>query len=123
MKKTLTLLALVAGTTGVSVVVAANVAALVVLAVWGMRRGWVQRILDHDGFELTGPEGTVRDPGGSVSTHTVAPRPPAGDDDRDDDRRRVRGAREGAAGARAGSIRHDGGRAPNVLQLSTAGKA
>ena len=29
-----------------------------------VRRGWVQRILDHDGFELTGPEGTVRDPGG-----------------------------------------------------------
>lgn len=29
-----------------------------------VRRGWVQRILDHDGFELTGPEGTVRDAGG-----------------------------------------------------------
>ena len=29
-----------------------------------VRRGWVQRILDHDGFELSGPEGTVRDAGG-----------------------------------------------------------
>ncbi len=29
-----------------------------------VRRGWIQRILDHDGFEISGPEGTVRDPGG-----------------------------------------------------------
>jgi pyrroloquinoline-quinone synthase len=29
-----------------------------------VRRGWVQRILDHDGFELSGPDGTVRDAGG-----------------------------------------------------------
>ena len=29
-----------------------------------VRRGWVQRILDHDGFELNGPDGTIRDPGG-----------------------------------------------------------
>ena len=29
-----------------------------------VRRGWVQRILDHDGFELSGPDGTVRDVGG-----------------------------------------------------------
>lgn len=29
-----------------------------------VRRGWVQRILDHDGFELAGPGGTTRDEGG-----------------------------------------------------------
>lgn len=30
-----------------------------------VRRGWVQRILDHDGFEITGADGaTVRDEGG-----------------------------------------------------------
>ena len=29
-----------------------------------VRRGWVQRILDHDGFELAGPNGTVKDEGG-----------------------------------------------------------
>ena len=29
-----------------------------------VRRGWVMRILDHDGFELQGPDGAVRDPGG-----------------------------------------------------------
>ena len=29
-----------------------------------VRRGWVQRILDHDGFELTGANGTVKDEGG-----------------------------------------------------------
>ena len=29
-----------------------------------VRRGWVQRILDHDGFELTGPNGSVKDEGG-----------------------------------------------------------
>ena len=29
-----------------------------------VRRGWVQRILDHDGFEFQGPGGTVRDEGG-----------------------------------------------------------
>ena len=30
-----------------------------------VRRGWVQRILDHDGFEFTAPDGTVvRDAGG-----------------------------------------------------------
>lgn len=29
-----------------------------------VRRGWIQRILDHDGFELNGPNGTVRDEGG-----------------------------------------------------------
>jgi pyrroloquinoline-quinone synthase len=29
-----------------------------------VRRGWVQRILDHDGYEITTPEGTVRDAGG-----------------------------------------------------------
>jgi pyrroloquinoline-quinone synthase len=29
-----------------------------------VRRGWVQRILDHDGFEIETPQGTVRDPGG-----------------------------------------------------------
>ena len=30
-----------------------------------VRRGWVQRILDHDGFELAGPDGTVlREAGG-----------------------------------------------------------
>lgn len=30
-----------------------------------VRRGWVQRILDHDGFEFTAPDGsTVRDEGG-----------------------------------------------------------
>src|SRR4029453_10205346 len=26
-----------------------------------VRRGWVQRILDHDGFEIAGPNGSVRD--------------------------------------------------------------
>ena len=30
-----------------------------------VRREWIQRILDHDGFEITGADGaTVRDPGG-----------------------------------------------------------
>ena len=29
-----------------------------------VRRGWIQRILDHDGFEITGPNGTIRDAGG-----------------------------------------------------------
>ena len=29
-----------------------------------VRRGWVQRILDHDGFELTGANGSVKDEGG-----------------------------------------------------------
>jgi pyrroloquinoline-quinone synthase len=30
-----------------------------------VRRGWIQRILDHDGFEMSGPNGVViRDPGG-----------------------------------------------------------
>jgi len=30
-----------------------------------VRRGWVQRILDHDGYDITGADGqTVRDPGG-----------------------------------------------------------
>lgn len=29
-----------------------------------VRRGWVQRILDHDGFEISGPDGKVRDAGG-----------------------------------------------------------
>lgn len=29
-----------------------------------VRRGWVQRILDHDGFDLQGPDGAVRDEGG-----------------------------------------------------------
>jgi pyrroloquinoline-quinone synthase len=29
-----------------------------------VRRGWVQRILDHDGFEFTGANGTVKDEGG-----------------------------------------------------------
>jgi pyrroloquinoline-quinone synthase len=29
-----------------------------------VRRGWVQRILDHDGFELGGPSGTIKDEGG-----------------------------------------------------------
>jgi pyrroloquinoline-quinone synthase len=29
-----------------------------------VRRGWVQRILDHDGFELGGPDNTIRDAGG-----------------------------------------------------------
>ena len=29
-----------------------------------VRRGWVQRILDHDGFELTGPNGVIKDEGG-----------------------------------------------------------
>ena len=29
-----------------------------------VRRGWIQRILDHDGFEIGGPNGTIRDPGG-----------------------------------------------------------
>jgi pyrroloquinoline-quinone synthase len=29
-----------------------------------VRRGWVQRILDHDGFELSGANGTIRDEGG-----------------------------------------------------------
>ena len=29
-----------------------------------VRRGWIQRILDHDGFEISGPDGSVRDPGG-----------------------------------------------------------
>ncbi len=29
-----------------------------------VRRGWVQRILDHDGFEIETPQGTVRDAGG-----------------------------------------------------------
>jgi pyrroloquinoline-quinone synthase len=29
-----------------------------------VRRGWVQRILDHDGFEIAGPGGVIRDEGG-----------------------------------------------------------
>ena len=29
-----------------------------------VRRGWIQRILDHDGFEISGPAGTIRDAGG-----------------------------------------------------------
>lgn len=29
-----------------------------------VRRGWVQRILDHDGFEISTPQGTLRDDGG-----------------------------------------------------------
>ena len=29
-----------------------------------VRREWIQRILDHDGYELSGPDGTVRDAGG-----------------------------------------------------------
>jgi pyrroloquinoline-quinone synthase len=29
-----------------------------------VRRGWVQRILDHDGFEVAGPNGVLRDEGG-----------------------------------------------------------
>lgn len=29
-----------------------------------VRRGWVQRILDHDGFEIETPQGTLRDEGG-----------------------------------------------------------
>ena len=29
-----------------------------------VRRGWVLRILDHDGFEIAGPNGSVRDEGG-----------------------------------------------------------
>jgi pyrroloquinoline-quinone synthase len=29
-----------------------------------VRRGWIQRILDHDGFEITGPNGPIRDAGG-----------------------------------------------------------
>lgn len=29
-----------------------------------VRRGWIQRILDHDGYEISGPNGTVRDEGG-----------------------------------------------------------
>ncbi|MCP2937269.1 hypothetical protein NK983_31710, partial [Salmonella enterica subsp. enterica serovar Typhimurium] len=30
-----------------------------------IRRQWIQRILDHDGYEITGPDGSVvRDEGG-----------------------------------------------------------
>lgn len=29
-----------------------------------VRREWIQRILDHDGFEIGGPNGTIRDEGG-----------------------------------------------------------
>lgn len=29
-----------------------------------VRRGWIQRILDHDGFEIAGPNGTIQDAGG-----------------------------------------------------------
>jgi pyrroloquinoline-quinone synthase len=29
-----------------------------------VRREWIQRILDHDGFEISGPNGTVKDEGG-----------------------------------------------------------
>jgi pyrroloquinoline-quinone synthase len=29
-----------------------------------VRREWIQRILDHDGFEISGPNGTIQDEGG-----------------------------------------------------------